>query len=631
VCKKLREESKTAPWNYLFKSAINAWMFYEPSPEKGGTILYETAAFSQVELANKKKVDLALPLNDLTGLGPKLTNNVSLQQFIARVGVPVPADINKSKSDKVDEWKQLFGADIGSGDWSIPDAVFDFWKKLGQKRTLVEERNTAFGIACGSKPALNPNRISTTVTFNNARLEYQHINLMLSRLRANSQTGNLIGEKFWGRDKTGKLGKDFGLAIFLVNGLLESGVRVGQKYYPQGEVNQGISVGLTDDSLLNLKFLNKNLDKTYPFFKWKNSSNVPAIVLDPFENIGVSITSHAVVSHELGHFFNLLDEYATEEQSKAPVDKRIDGIYNLQHRTSLLVNNKISGDLVKWRWPRILKAAVLDADPAASQGKITITVKKGQAAQFKPNEEVHFRKKNVLQHALNQLTSTRLKIESINNDTVILQPVQDATFTGAGFEKGSLLVRLVKASTSDDDNPTHDEYAELMSSLVRKKINDTNKGQTKEPCETNLKEEQQPTNIPDDLADPDNNAHIVGLYVGGDEYSCDIYHPTGQCTMRIHRGLSASAHKNIFTNQKEYTFDNTLMPFCPVCRYGLVDQIDPSQHARIDKLYAGNYPDTTFFSRNSGKLLVGGLALIAGILYTLYRIDKAKKEQAQPQ
>jgi hypothetical protein len=629
VCKKLREESKTAPWNYLFKSAINAWMFYQPSPEKGGTILYETSAFNQVELVNKEKVDLALPLSELAEFGPKLSNNITFHQFIARIGLPVPADQNKSKSNKVDEWKQLFGADIGSGDWSISDAVFDYWKKLGKKRTLVEERNTAFGLACGSKPALDPRRISTTVTFSNARLDYQHINLMLTRLRENSATGNLIGERFWGRDKSGKLGKDFGLLIFLVNGLLESGVRMGQMYYPQGEVNQGIMIGLTNDNLLNLKFLNKDLDKTYPYFKWKDSSNLPAIVLDPFENVGVSITSHSVASHELGHFFNLRDEYASSLDSKAPVDKRIDGIYNLQHRDSLLVNGKISGDKVKWRWPRIRKAAVLNTDPVASAGKITITVKPGQAAQFKQGEEVHFRKKNVLLQPIDQLTSSKLKIESINKDIVVLQPIQDAAFTGTGFEKGSLLVLLAKASTDSNDNPTHDEYAELMSSLVRKKINDTHKGQTKEPCETNLKEEQQPTNIPDDLADPDNNAHIVGLYIGGDEYSCDIYHPTGECTMRVHRGLNASAHKNLFTNQKDFTFSNKLLPFCPVCRYGLVDQINPSQHALIDNLYAGDYPDTTFFSRNTGKIILGGLGLIGLIIYGLHCLSEDNKQQPQ--
>jgi hypothetical protein len=34
--------------------------------------------------------------------------------------------------------------------------------------------------------------------------------------------------------------------------------------------------------------------------------------------------------------------------------------------------------------------------------------------------------------------------------------------------------------------------------------------------------------------------------------------------------------------------------FCPVCRYVLVDLIDPTKHGRLDREYAKIYPDPRF-------------------------------------
>jgi hypothetical protein len=33
-----------------------------------------------------------------------------------------------------------------------------------------------------------------------------------------------------------------------------------------------------------------------------------------------------------------------------------------------------------------------------------------------------------------------------------------------------------------------------------------------------------------------------------------------------------------------------VVPFCPVCRYAMVDRIDPSGHGRIDADYDYEYP-----------------------------------------
>jgi hypothetical protein len=63
---------------------------------------------------------------------------------------------------------------------------------------------------------------------------------------------------------------------------------------------------------------------------------------------------------------------------------------------------------------------------------------------------------------------------------------------------------------------------------------------------------------------------IVGLYENGARYTCAIYHPTGNCMMRH----SHEEHAQ----------------FCAVCRYIMVDFINPFRHFEIDLDYAEIYP-----------------------------------------
>ena len=65
---------------------------------------------------------------------------------------------------------------------------------------------------------------------------------------------------------------------------------------------------------------------------------------------------------------------------------------------------------------------------------------------------------------------------------------------------------------------------------------------------------------------------IVGLWDGGKTFHCGVYHPTGFCMMRAR-------------------FDGSeVNGFCPVCRYFMVDLIDPTKHGKIDDEYAEYYP-----------------------------------------
>jgi hypothetical protein len=88
---------------------------------------------------------------------------------------------------------------------------------------------------------------------------------------------------------------------------------------------------------------------------------------------------------------------------------------------------------------------------------------------------------------------------------------------------------------------------------------------------------QTPLNLPAGLPldRPRFKAQLVGLWDGGDRYYCGVYHPSGACLMRalLVPGMPLVTYL-----------------FCPVCRYFLVDRLDPTKHRVIDHDYAKRYP-----------------------------------------
>jgi hypothetical protein len=81
-----------------------------------------------------------------------------------------------------------------------------------------------------------------------------------------------------------------------------------------------------------------------------------------------------------------------------------------------------------------------------------------------------------------------------------------------------------------------------------------------------------PTNLPTTLSNlkkltlPD----VIGIYEGGAYHDGGVYRPAGRCKMR--------------------TASDKLMPFCHVCRYLIVDRVDPTKHGQLDAIYNRHYP-----------------------------------------
>src|SRR5262249_12533566 len=74
-----------------------------------------------------------------------------------------------------------------------------------------------------------------------------------------------------------------------------------------------------------------------------------------------------------------------------------------------------------------------------------------------------------------------------------------------------------------------------------------------------------PTNLPPLSKTPRPRADVIGIYEGGRYHDCGVFRPAGRCKMR--------------------TGHDKTMPFCHVCRYLLVDRVDPTKHGELDDIY----------------------------------------------
>ncbi|PBQ33654.1 hypothetical protein CNR22_18350 [Sphingobacteriaceae bacterium] len=126
-----------------------------------------------------------------------------------------------------------------------------------------------------------------------------------------------------------------------------------------------------------------------------------------------------------------------------------------------------------------------------------------------------------------------------------------------------------------------EKYAEMINNSVRLAITNNNRPMTAEPYPGSDDDIQYPvlTQLTFDRSHNDEeksiykkfdvlilHENVVGLFGGGGEASKDVYHPTGYCAMR---GSDSKGD----------------MPFCPICRYIMVNRIDPSKHRILNEEY----------------------------------------------
>ncbi len=289
------------------------------------------------------------------------------------------------------------------------------------------------------------------------------------------------------------------------------------------------------------------------------------------------------VAHEFGHSFNLDDEYEDfggDEPGQIPgaFDFIADNITRLPHvRFGPAPSRLIDPDLVKWlELLRMSESATLLAHSVAEPDSIVVRIDGRFMAAWQAlkaaGAEVSLRRRVLSPtgqqlplvfddaHYLTKLTI--LHIEEEAGELALGGPELPAP-PFATFEKGSVVFV-----------PRRDKAGQLQyvaESAVLKYLHDNHLPVNQDTDTANAnKDADSPVSISGFKA-PCKSYKLIGVYEGGNAWAGGYYRPSGLCKMRT--------SSDVGTGDGE---------FCHVCKWLIVNRIDPGLHALLDKLY---YPE----------------------------------------
>jgi hypothetical protein len=303
----------------------------------------------------------------------------------------------------------------------------------------------------------------------------------------------------------------------------------------------------------------------------------------------------SIVAHEFGHAMGLGDEYGDDPGTSLPDGSSTNPVEpNLQAKVVIAPPPHgpdppaFDTAKIKWLWPRITSAGVLTAPLDASNisdTDIHVPLRKGHSRRFAKDDIVRFRQwPDLLPGEMGLFADQFFRVTTVEGDAARIVPVQvtdqsNATtdIPMAGFDShGRLLIRFQATGTYCLIRPRRVEGKEhkLVAEPILEQIKASRgplnapKGSVGAACVTtpDVGSVTTPTNLPDLLARvPRPKADIVGVYEGGAEHDCGVFHPAGRCRMR---------DQNVITT-----------PFCHVCRFILVETLDPTTHGPLDRFY----------------------------------------------
>ncbi|MBN1274416.1 MAG: hypothetical protein JXB26_19310 [Candidatus Aminicenantes bacterium] len=579
----------TSPFNILAGS-INYWKVFIPSREKGANHRCEIY-FKQKdnEMVGRQMFDAEKP-DDMD------TSKWYFTHLYYYIGFPVKWHKNRNYSQLKDEWKATTTLSDAQVDAITNDAI-DNWKRTGERR-LPEERDTILGIRINDSTSSSKDDRYDSVHFYEKRMDREKFDEFLFTLQ--DDQGNAIGDKFI--KQMANRGKDWDNIAFL------SAALNGRENNFQG----GFFL------ITNTRDWFYKIDGQF--------NNIKASLIFPNDKEELTLSAKATITHELGHSFALEDEYGEDPPNEAYSNKFIDhqdvsgweyAKYtgaafsmdwsgNVQARKDLLSPNPnipntgmIDAEKIKWRYHRIQKCGMVVSNPVKAGNQYTITLKnKNQAEQFAANDAVFLRKRNDDSPIAVVTRQPPAAQPNITSDTITRTVSQELEVVSVNPGAHQVVVKTADGSNLDANlmniipnvevmilyNPVRapdDVYsaAYKFAELIPKKILDhlkanpfplnarkDNAGKYKEIIDG---EPVQNSFLPSSLVPccSSRKKEIVGLYSCGNQYHGHIYHPTGHCFMRsqLHGG--------------------SLDEFCAVCRYTLVDMIDPYKHGKVDELY----------------------------------------------
>jgi Bacterial Ig-like domain (group 2)/IgA Peptidase M64 len=581
-----------SPYNAL-RDSFNIWTACEPqdhpSPEDGVTFAVDvriptTAATKQVPVGNP------VPPAGENPIGPLSQGRFTLLQLVGLVGLPTswlpspPTTLAQALTAfgtlrNFDGTTKTFTAVHAA---ALDQPTLEAWLELRDHGPL-QARNSKLGVVHGGRlgerravaavlPHKNlwyfPDVAHRSVSIDQRRRDsaFSFITFIEAYLKSLKLAGAAANDPNFAIGNTwAGGGKDSGLGCLIVNDGYLGGSRFGSVGAPislfASTVNVHTQLTVPTPTPANSTVLNH----TPP-----NAASVP------FEVITL------VLSHELAHALNLLDEYEGADfphhstvNNASP--QEIQDLHASSNATpfqdiqSLVTAGRIDPSRAKWNLDRIALASPLAAQASGNNSNsITVQLRPKQGSRWQnvmtQQRQVFLRDPDLTRDPTNANLQPLgpLTIDQSSNlaaDTLTLK-LPPSTTTSATFSAGSTLYL-----------PQRDKNNVILrvihpSVIAHIRANGSFAPQAPGTCERfSFAAENPPANIAN-FTLPAVAADTVGVYEGGGTWTCRVFRPCGNCRMR---NFDATGRQQI--------------RFCFVCKYTLVNLIDPSVHHIIDPLY----------------------------------------------
>ena len=558
---RMRLDPLSKPFDHL-SFAMNFWRVAVPSPERGTCVRTEVVVTNDAAQQARALASLERPTAGLP---------IEIQHLMYLAGLAMPTDLKVDVKTLRERWAKTWPNAFGlapDDPWptgrlldplnaaDLKDEEVDRWRSFGH-RTFVDEVDTALPTAVGV-PTLKDNAV---ITLHPDRGGAEVFNDFLAALV----------------DKNG-----------LTLGVPTPGTRIGLLWAEDQSRHRFNNAGLVTmlcATELGRKNARNRVMLSLNGLSWGHV--VPIAGRNAVRELhpmvaGLPNSLERVFIHELAHRFGLADEYVDDAKAFTFPESLLDPWGNVTSLAGVRLADHFRSHLIKWNWERVRGAGVLAADLATSGANFAATLLPGHARAFKDRDDVRLRRRSTT------VPLTRLadlgplfEVVSITGDTVTVRVkvAGPSAFNPTNIPEGSVLYSPVPRPAAAGST---DPFLRMIAPVVAKQIDDGNKPQT--PWPRGVRELYEEAQELDGLQFPAtitfggldfnwsyrHDARIVGLYEGGAHFAKDVFHPAGACKMRSSR--------------------NEFWPFCPVCRYVLVEFIDPSVHPVIDVEYAGQYP-----------------------------------------
>lgn len=557
------------PYGYL-KYSINYWMVFVPSVQQGASIL------NPIYL----KGNYWLPVPDPKRLPPP-DKPWDVGNLIYAVGLPNQADKGISYGTKAIEW----GSYSYFKNSYVTDVVYKQWLRYADQ-TMAFETDTVLGIALGDRGRASnstSDRVPTLHPFRSKRSDLDKLFMKLTFYHAQAKGNAWV-----------KGGQDDSF-VFVVS----NAPRYGGVSHPSLKlVTAGMGAGEGVKGTILQGKLNLTLTPPHPAM---------AKEMDWFPT----------VFHELTHAFGLLDEYGGASNIFPKADETtLANVANLQSKSELVdPNEKLKGENIKWRWPRMTKAGRLSQKPTRAGNEVELVLKAGHGEEFNLGDVVRLRTKGLF----DKDTTTKLwippskawmkitSIERLSNQPTLLTADVVTELSGSEFDKfdkesvlyvpvtepPNTVPASAQAATDKEYLLVHPEVTKFISANGALNA----KGSNKQACVEDKGEIQGAPNFPRNLLIRFKQK-LVGLFDGGAAYYCGVYHPSGECSMRAlasprrlkEEELDQETRPSVYPDPARARQFIRFLGLCPVCRYYLVDKLNVTLHGQLDRDYARKYP-----------------------------------------